>query len=262
MKSNILILTFFTLFIFTGHAQKNEQQEKTVRVLTINILHGATLHGDFDLEKLASIIREVDPDLVALQEVDVRTNRARHYDLATEFGHRTKMTPFFGKALDFDGGYYGVGVLTKRSVISSRNIPLPYTPGTEPRTALQVILELESGDTITFTSTHLDPLSDNTNRMMQVEKINHFSADFDYPAILAGDLNDTPGSHIISILKKHWTVAAGENPHPTYPSDYPRKKIDYILFQPSGAWKILKTEVICDSVASDHCALLSVLQLN
>ncbi len=256
----IITLLLATVTVFNIVVAQNSE-EPTVRVLTFNILHGATTKGDFDLDKIASIIKEVDPDLVALQEVDFKTNRARNYDLVTELGWLTKMTSLFGKAMDFDGGCYGEGILTKMPIIASRNIPLPHSADNEPRTALEVMVELNSGDTISFIATHLEHKKDNPDRIDQVKKINNIFADGKYPAILAGDLNDTPESEAILILKTKWTCSFGDNPEPTYSSDNPHKKIDYIMFYPAKNWQIIKTRVICDEIASDHCAVLSVLRL-
>jgi len=155
MKKSSLLVTTLLLFGIIANAQ-NSQKETTVRVLTFNILHGSTTKGDFDLDKIASIIKATNPDLVALQEVDFKTKRARNYDLVTELGWRTKMTSLFGKAMNFDGGGYGVGVLSKMPIIASRNFPLPSAQGNEPRTSLEVFVELVSGDTIRFVATHLD----------------------------------------------------------------------------------------------------------
>ena len=261
MKKIYLILAVLFFFGTATQAQKNKSKEVTVRVLTFNILHGATTKGDFDLDKIASVIKETNPDLVALQEVDYKTNRARKYDLATELGWRTKMAPLFGIAMPFDGGGYGEGVLTKMPIIASRNVPLPHSPGNEPRTALEVTVKLESGDTICFIATHLEHQKDNADRVDQVEKINEVFAKGKYPSILAGDLNDTPESESISILKTEWTDSSDDNPEPTYSSDKPHKKIDYIMYQPARNWKVVENKIICDKVASDHCAVLSVLKL-
>lgn len=261
MKKIYLILT---VVIFCGticHAQNNKSEATTLRVLTFNILHGATTKGDFDLDKIASIIKESNPDLVALQEVDFKTKRAKNYDLATELGWRTKMASLFGKAMDFDGGAYGVGILTKMPILSSRTINLPCSPNNEPRAALEVTIELESGDTICFIATHLQHKKDNPDRMHQVKKINEVFASGEFPSILAGDLNDTPESEAISILRKQWTDSYEDKPKPTYSSKNPQMKIDYIMFRPVQYWKVVESRVICDTIASDHCSVLSVLKL-
>ncbi len=259
MKSLFLAALIFSFSFFECKAQSRENV--TVRVLTFNILHGATTEGDFDLDKIADVIKQVDPDLVALQEVDFKTNRAKNYDLATELGLRTKMAPLFGKAMDYDGGGYGEGILSKYPIIASRNVPLPHSPGNEPRTALEVTVELESGDTVSFIGTHLEHQQQSSDRLYQVQKINNAFTGNNYPTILAGDLNDTPESKPIALLKRYWSSAEDANSEPTYPSENPRKKIDYIFYRPADLWKTLKTRVICDTIASDHCAVFSVLQL-
>lgn len=253
--------TVFTLFIFLiiGKATIAQSTQSTVRVLTFNILHGATTNGDFDLDKIASVIKEADPDLVALQEVDFKTNRAKQYDLATELGWRTKMAALFGQAMPFDGGGYGEGILTKMPVISSRNVPLPHSEGNEPRTALEVTVELSSGDTICFVGTHFEHQENDPDRMCQARTISEKFLVNPYPTIVAGDLNDTPFSAPILVLKKFWTEASGSEP--TYPSDNPGIKIDYIMYMPADRWEVVETKTICDAVASDHCAVLSVLSL-
>jgi endonuclease/exonuclease/phosphatase family metal-dependent hydrolase len=253
-----LLILFLAVCNFLGSAQATNKNE--VRVLTFNILHGATTKGDFDLDKIASVIRELNPDLVALQEVDFKTRRAKKYDLATELGWRTKMAALFGKAMDYDGGAYGEAILTKVPVISSRNVPLPHSAENEPRTALEVTLELESGDTICFVGTHLEHQENSSDRIEQTKTINEVFLANKFPTILAGDLNDTPESEAIVLLKDFWTDSSENNAMPTFPSDNPQKKIDYIFYFPKENWKVKETRVICDSIASDHCAVFSILQ--
>lgn len=260
MTNNKLISIILGL-IFSISLHGQTQENPVVRILTFNILHGGTTQGDFDLDKIATVIQQTNPDLVALQEVDFKTNRARQYDLATELGWRTKMAPLFGKAMNYDGGGYGEGVLTKMPIISSRNIPLPHSPGNEPRAALEVTVELKSGDTICFIGTHLEHQRGSTDRTEQVNEINRVFLPNKYPTILAGDLNDTPESEAITILKKYWNDSAEDNSAFTYSSENPQMRIDYIFFRPENKWNVLDYQVICDTIASDHCAVLSVLEL-
>ena len=79
---------------------------------------------------------------------------------------------------------------------------------------------------------------------------------------MVGDLNAVPGSTPINILEEMWSASYDKmNPAPTYPSVNPSKKIDYVMFYPKNSWRVLKTEVIQDSIASDHCAYLVTLEL-
>ena len=260
MKIKLILSLLF--ISFATRAQTPIDSSKIVKVLSFNILHGATTKGDFNLDVIAKVIIDVNPDFVALQEVDYKTNRAKKYDLVTELGWRTKMAPIYARAMHFDDGEYGEGILSKHTFLQTRNIALPYTPGDEPRAALEITTVLPSKDTISFIGTHLDHLKLETNKIMQAKKINAVFSTNKYPTILAGDLNAEPRSNTMNILESFWTASYDKNnPQPTYPSENPTKKIDYVLFYPKHRWKVLKTEIIQDTIASDHCAYLVTLQL-
>jgi len=227
--------------------------------MTFNIYHGETMKGDFDLDLIAGVIRQEDPDLVALQEVDFRTKRARNMDLVSELGTRTGLVALFGRAMPFDGGEYGEGILSKYSFLSSRNHALPAGEGKEPRAALEVRVVLPGGDTIAFVGTHFDHTGE-VDRIIQATRVGEILEGIDLPVVVAGDLNARPGSRTMEILFSDLRPSSG-NMAPTIPSDGPRAKIDYILYGPPERWRVLESRVICDSIASDHCAQLSVLEL-
>ncbi|PID59781.1 MAG: hypothetical protein CR986_04345 [Ignavibacteriae bacterium] len=255
------ILIFIILLSNFLQAQNSDKKAVTIKVLTFNIFHGATLKGDYNFDVIANIINKLSPDLVALQEVDYKTNRINKKDLALELAVKTDMIPLFGKAFNFDNGEYGVAILSRTSIISSRNIALPNIKNNEPRTALEVKTILTNQDTITFISTHLDHKTDSL-RIIQVEKLNKTFGNNKYPTILAGDFNALPESNEIKLLKEKWGITSKNNSEPTFPSKNPIKKIDYItLLKNISNWKILKTEVIQDSVASDHCAFYAEMEL-
>ena len=110
--------------------------------------------------------------------------------------------------------------------------------------------------------THLDHLKNEKDRVAQANKINQEFSSNKYPTILAGDLNAIPGSTPINILEEIWYSSYHrEKPKPTFPSDNPIKKIDYVMLYPKTKWRVLKTEVIQDSIASDHCAYLVTIEL-
>ncbi|MDB4778333.1 endonuclease/exonuclease/phosphatase family protein, partial [bacterium] len=85
----------------------------TLRVLTYNIHHGRAMDGQFDYERLAATIAKLKPDVVALQEVDNKTERASGVDQAKRLGELLEMNHVFGNALYFSGGQYGEGVLSR-----------------------------------------------------------------------------------------------------------------------------------------------------
>ncbi len=255
----LLILLSFIILINSLHGQAPDSS-RIVRVLTFNILHGATTKGDFDLDLIAGVIKSAKPDLVALQEVDCKTNRAKKYDLVTELAIRTGLSPLFARAMPYDGGEYGEGILSGYTFLNTKNHPLPYTEGKEPRAAAEVNVVLKSGDTIRFVGTHLDHERDPTNRLIQAKELNRIFTTDDRPAVLSGDLNAEPEKAAMKELFTQWTRSFKEN-IPTYPSDDPAKKIDYILFRPAHRWRVLETQVIDEKIASDHCPVLVVLEL-
>jgi endonuclease/exonuclease/phosphatase family metal-dependent hydrolase len=155
----ISTLFFFMLLLASASSvvcQESVDSSRIVRVLSFNILHGETMRGDFDLEQIARVIRKAEPDLVAMQEVDLYTGRTSGRDLASELGLLTQMVPLFGRAMPYDGGEYGEGILSRYSFLSTRNHALPAQEGKEPRSALEVHVILKSGDTIAFVGTHFD----------------------------------------------------------------------------------------------------------
>lgn len=253
-----LVLLIIVCFGFKSFAQVD-----TLKVMSFNILHGATTKNDFNLDTIAGVINKYRPDLVALQEVDFKTNRAKRYDLPTEIGIRTKMTSLFARAMYYDDGEYGEAVLSNLTFVGSENIPLPHLPTSEPRAALLTKVKTKKGNIIQFVGTHLDHLRDNTDRLMQAKAINKALGQTELPTLLVGDLNDGPDSETLLILSKHFKKpqipAANKN---TWPADSPRVCLDHILLNGPENWEVLDYEVICENYASDHCIVVATLVYN
>jgi len=232
-----------------------------LRVLTYNIHHGQGTDGKFDLPRIADIIKQTNPDLVALQEVDQNTGRSSGVDQAAELAKLTGMHAAFGKAMDYDGGQYGEAILSRFPIKQTTNHPLPYSPGHEPRAAIAITTKLSRGPPITFIGTHFDHTRDPTDRIAQAKKLAElYAGQSNPPVILAGDLNATTQRRPLQILLQHFTDADSDRNQPTMPSVNPRRRIDYILFRPADRFRIIETRVIKDKIASDHCPVLVVLQ--
>ncbi|HSP83228.1 MAG TPA: endonuclease/exonuclease/phosphatase family protein, partial [Gillisia sp.] len=259
----VYLLPFFMFLSFTGKAQEVAEDNRTlIRVLSYNILHGATTNRDNDLDVVAEAILKAEPDVAALQEVDYRTNRADRLDVTAEIAKRTNMVSIFAKAVDWDGGEYGQALLSKYTFLKTGKLDLPTHKGNEPRIAIESLLILPSGDTIRLIGTHLDHQKDSTERIEQAEELNVKFLKDNIPTILAGDINDIPGSETLKILESRWGSSYDpKEPIPTFPSHAPERKIDYVMFSPKERWKVVERQVLCDKVASDHCAVLVVLEL-
>ncbi len=258
----ISILIFVAFLLFLGATAEATE----LRILTYNIHHGEGMDRRIDLERIAGIITSVRPDLVALQEVDVKTERSGGVDQASVLGRLTGMREVFGRAIDFAGGEYGNAILSVLPIAATEIHPLSFSPGHERRIILeiQVFVEADTGERmpIRFLATHLDHTSDPTDRLAAVPIINRFAEEQpDMPTVLAGDLNAEPESDVLRRLFNLWNDSIGAGDRFTWPAEEPDRRIDYILYQPESRWAVRKFRVLDETVASDHRPVFAVLEL-
>jgi endonuclease/exonuclease/phosphatase family metal-dependent hydrolase len=233
---------------------------RTLRILTYNMHHGEGIDGKLDLERLAKVMNAEKPDLVALQEVDQNTKRNGGVDQTAEFAKLTKMHGKFGKAIDFQGGEYGQAILSKFPIADFKVHKLANEDGREQRIAVAAEVRLgESGPTIMFVSTHLDHQRDDL-RQKQVAELDELFSKHKHPVILAGDLNATPESKPLAILAKNWKSGNTGKPLLTIPVGKPARQIDYVMHRAADRLRVLEARVLDEAVASDHRALLVVLE--
>jgi len=233
----------------------------TVRILTYNIHHGEGTDGRFDLPRLAGVIETAAPDLVALQEVDQGTARSEGVQQLTELGRLTGLHSAFGRSIEFQGGDYGVGVLSRWPILKEENHPLPGSPDREARTTLTVeVKAARSQPRIRFTSTHLDQGREVQNRTAQAVMLNQRLAVREAPQVLAGDFNSRPDSEILETLKARWTVVSPTD-QLISPSGRPAFRVDYVLVRPADRWRVIDARVLDVPVVSDHRPVLVVLEL-
>ncbi|MES2807285.1 MAG: endonuclease/exonuclease/phosphatase family protein [Bacteroidota bacterium] len=269
MKKYILIALFALTAISCSiyHKQKVSQSTSasetnyTVRVMSYNVRHcSPPATGLIDIVGTAAAITKQLPDIVALQEIDVNTGRSGKIDQAKELGRLTKMDVYFGKAIDHDGGEYGVAILSKYNLINPVVYKLPTVESTkgEHRVLLVAEIHLPGGKFINFASTHLDAQGPSTNRDLQIAEINRIAALSKLPFVLAGDLNATPGSSVINLLDQQFTRTC-QQCAPTIPANKPNKTIDFIGFT-KGHDFIAKTHYVAvEPTVSDHAPIVSVL---
>jgi endonuclease/exonuclease/phosphatase family metal-dependent hydrolase len=241
----------------TSAAQAQEQPVR-LKTLCYNIRFGELA----SLEELAAFIKEQDPDVVALQEVDCRTQREltpqQHgKDFVTELGFRTGMLTAYGKTIPYAGGYYGIGILSKYPLASVERIYLPMTEhGKEQRAVLVADVEYAEGKYFTFACTHLD-YTDTEERQTQVRKLNEVLQSRPYPVILAGDFNASPKSKEISEGMSAWKAVC--RMEPTTSASVPRYQIDYIFCYPPARWRSVDATTYHVQL-SDHLPLSATVE--
>lgn len=232
-----------------------------IRVLSYNIHHAEGLDRQLDLERIARIIRDASPDFVALQEVDVRTERSDKVDQAAELGRLAKMQFAFGSNLKFSGGDYGNAVLTPHKIVSHKNHSLPKLDAGEQRGVLAVEVSLGEGKPqVLFFATHLDHRPPEDSRLASAKFINDLMAEAKLPMVLVGDLNTEPGSPSFTVFTERWQPTTKE-PLFTFPADKPRIAIDHVLVDKQHPWEVVVVQVLDEPVASDHRPLLATLRL-
>ena len=91
-----------------------------VRIVSYNIHHGEGADRKLDLPRIASIIARQRPDYAGLQEVDSETRRSKGVDQAGELGRLLGMHAEFAQAIPFQGGGYGVAVLSREKHSAAR----------------------------------------------------------------------------------------------------------------------------------------------
>ncbi len=237
------------------------------RFLTYNIHHAnpPSKPNVIDIVAIANVIKQQNPDLVALQEVDVNTNRSgKTLNEAQEIAKQAGLPYFFfAKAINYDDGEYGVAILSKFPITSTTNNPLPTADSTggEHRTLATAMVTLPHGKKIIFACTHLDAQRNDTNRLLQINKIIELTEQMKYPLIIAGDFNAVPSSRIINKLDQHFTRSC-TNCAFTVSQINPIRTIDFIAFRPSDKFTVLEHKVIDEKYASDHLPVLAVLKIN
>jgi endonuclease/exonuclease/phosphatase family metal-dependent hydrolase len=222
-----------------------------LKVMTFNIKSGR----ESSLEAIADVINAERPEIVALQEVDVDTVRTGMVNQPHRLGQLTGMTNLFRTAIPYDGGAYGLCVLSEHPILSSTSLQL--TSVGEQRILITVEIEIDPGRVITIADTHFGLDAD--ARVTQAnEVIAAIGADPD--VLLFGDFNDEPGTppidRMVTTFQDAWDLS-GEGDGFTIPVTTPTRRIDYIWL--GDNWSAPLDIRVIDTQASDHLPVVAVL---
>ena len=221
---------------------------------------------DSSIMRTADLLQKTGADLISFNELDSCTVRSGNVYQLQDFARAMGEWDFrFGKAIEFDGGGYGIGICSEKKILSCRHIPLPQGDGSEARALL--VCEY---DNLVFATTHLDYLTEDT-QLLQLKCIDDFfleeyGAGTSKPIILCADTNAEPESRLIKEMVKSWTIISDiQN---SYPAEAPEMCIDYIfLYNMGGKCKILEkshlTEFLVEDAdkISDHLPLYVKIEI-
>jgi len=236
------------------------------RILTYNVHSCRGADGKLDVARVADVIAQARPDIVALQEVDVRRARTRKVDQAHAIAERLGMAFHFNAAFHVEEEQYGDAILSALPVTLVKTGPLPTLPrvrGLERRGALWVEVEIEGGRRLQIVNTHLGlvPVEQRAQarHLLGGEWLGHPKcAD---PMILLGDFNATPRYAAYKMLAARLIdarKAAGvRRGSATFPSRLPMIRIDHVFVSPSIAVSGLHAlDSAPAKIASDHLPLV------
>lgn len=234
------------------------------RIVTWNVHRCVGRDGVCSPARIARVLASLQPDIVALQELDVRRARTGGVDQAEVIARQLGMAHHFHPAYRVMKEEYGDAILTARPSKFVRGAALPGIgplQRLEPRGALWVSINMGGIDIQVF-NTHLGLRGH--ERLVQVDTL--FGREWigaptcREPLILIGDFNAVPRSRVYGRITTHLRDAQklgpARKPNATFPSRLPFLRLDHVFL--SRAFDVTRAETLRTHearIASDHLPL-------
>jgi endonuclease/exonuclease/phosphatase family metal-dependent hydrolase len=226
----------------------------SLRLVSYNIHGGVGRDRRFNERRILDVLREVDADVVALQEVE---NSRHGLDMLKWLASELGCHHVAGATRVADDMHYGNGLLARCPIQASTLHDLSWR-GREPRGAIAADVQC-GGQRLHVVATHLG-LRPAERREQVTRLINLFRQRPNEPAVLLGDLNEwflwgRP------LRRLHRFFERTPCP-PTFPARLPFLSLDRVWTHPRSLLKSLKTHRSATAcVASDHLPLVATLEL-
>jgi endonuclease/exonuclease/phosphatase family metal-dependent hydrolase len=262
-------LHFLKRQLLQPHPSRTQIKTKHFRVMTYNV-HGCRgMDGRISPARIARIIEQYQPDLIALQELDFGRVRSERHDQPNLIAAALGMNVQFCPTVIDKNEQYGHALLSRwpmktiQTAIFNGSIHRRHI---EPRGALWVRVEI-NGMSVNLLNTHFG-----LRRNERIEQANELLTQNwigkigdDEPLILCGDFNMLPGSRPYrAIAQRLCDVQSKANkfrPLNTYSTLHPLTRIDHIFVsQHFIVEKILVPRNDLTRVASDHLPLIADLK--
>lgn len=221
---------------------------KPLRIGTWNIRAAQSAPVDM----LAAEIRAMQVDVIALQEVDVRTKRGGYVDEPADLAEVLGLHYVFAASIKWDEGHYGLAVLSRWPLVSAERHRLSSTPEAEPRIVLDVTV-CAAGRPLHLLNTHADRRTE--SRALGFADIRRIAKDsFGRGLLILGDLNEYPDAPgVRSLIDDGFVDVSADSP-----STVSVGRVDYVLADPPLA-RIASTARVWTTDKSDHHAVLADL---
>ena len=229
--------------------------ERGIRVASYNTHGGVGRDGHFVPKRIADVVKEVDADVIAVQEVE---SRRTGFDMLEFLGSETGFEAIAGPTMLRNGADYGNGLLTRFRVLSVQRHDL-CVARCEPRGALDV--ELDCGGTpMRVLATHLG-LKPYERREQIQRLLRALESDRPLPTILMGDINEWfLWGRPLRWMHRHFQQTPSP---PTFPSNMPVFALDRIWVKPRTLLDRMTVHATpLARIASDHLPLKADLSLS
>src|SRR5258707_1077150 len=238
------------------------ESTQTLRVMTYNIHVGVGMDKKLDLQRIGGIINAMHPDLVGLQEVDRGVARTQRIDEIAEIAKLTRMDYAFAFNLRYQGGQYGVAILSRFPIMATDHRLYQNTREAERRGFIRAEVSVR-GRLINFVTTHLDYQYED-GRLFEARQLLNALKDLKNPLIVVGDFNDIAAGQAYQLVRYQfgdaWTENRAADEGFSYPADKPAKRIDYIFFRSSDHVRTKRAWIV-NTLASDHVPVVADVEI-
>lgn len=230
-----------------------DYKKTSLTLATYNIHSCIGRDGIFDPDRIIDVIRQLDADIIALQEVESPYNSLEN--LIDTFSEKTGMQIIPGHTIVRETSSYGNAILTRREITDIHHINIS-VKSRESRGVIRFMVQW-GGLTIHIIATHLG-LRRHERRIQAQHLLKEFKRHPSDISVLMGDLNEWQRwGKPLRQLRKHFNDI--QTPA-TFPAHYPVFSLDRILVQPrSYLQSIGPVKNKLTRMASDHLPLKATL---
>lgn len=241
----------------TGCVDEQNGNSATLRlkIATYNIHRAVGADGRQDAARIARVLRELDADVVALQEVAYRAEEPGH--LLDYLAEELQARAIEGVTMHDDRGHYGNAVLTRLPVFALNRLDISF-PRREPRGAIELGVHA-LGIEIQIIATHLG-LRPRERRHQIKSLLTRFDSATADVKVLLGDLNEwfLWGRPVRWLHRVFGDVGAPA----TFPARRPLLALDRLWVHPLSVVDEIRVHATATSrIASDHLPVVAELSL-
>jgi len=226
------------------------------RIISMNMREGGE-YASYKAQPYIDFIAKHNPDFVVMQEMDNFTTRNGNKDLLTEIAKGLGMFPYYCKSFTYQGGGFGVAVLSKYPFYAAGRAVSHPSGAREPRACGWVYVQLPDRHVVRIASVHLAVESEELRVKNLAEYNTELFKDSVTPTVFAGDFNALPDSNTLTYAMNRWQNICGTEGF-TIPSKNPTSRLDYIMGAPKK-WTCSHFEIVPEPTLSDHCFLVADL---